>query len=206
MSLTIGFLAFHGQAFSGKDTACRLMTALAGKETHVIVARFAEPIYQMVRALLPFAHSSMSKEEKEKPRPELGGLSVRQLMIATGEGARKYDDRSWCNLWKDQLATAIYEAVMNSMVDKVLVLVPDMRKEAELAIFREVANWQGSIWFPELPAVVQTGYQVVKLTGIGGPENEQVDAATERMMDIPDALEITNDHAQGKFPLLQDLQ
>lgn len=198
------FVAFHGPAFAGKDTCCSLLRAMghrAGREGRMsVMARFAEPIYDMIRALVPRANSLMSKEEKELARPELGGLSVRQMAVAIGEGARRYKGDCWIALWQNDVLQQAYQMIQNGF-GEVVVLVPDLRKENERQGLMELParllnmlhlnreEWQGT---------VEAASVVVHIQTRNAPVNAQFDAATETPLDYCDNdLVLMNDHAAG---------
>jgi hypothetical protein len=64
-------------------------------------------------------------EEKSKPRPELGGLSIREMLVREGELRCRED----LNFWADKLACAI-EGMFIAGVR--MVIVDDLRKLSEL--------------------------------------------------------------------------
>lgn len=200
------FVAFHGPAFSGKDTCTRLMRSMVHPEraeeggNSTSVVRFAEPIYDMIRALVPHASSYMSKEEKERPRAELGGLSVRQMAVAVGEGARRYKGDCWIEMWqREALAEALQ--LIEDGVERVVIFTPDLRKENER---------QGLLSLPPLllnnlhlmrdkwDGLVQAASVVVHIQTRNAPVNAQFDAATETPLEYRDNdLVLMNDHAAG---------
>lgn len=145
MSRPVLWIGLTGPAFGGKDFCRRLLQANVTKGTAVVVARYAEPIYQMLRPLCPRAHSGMGKDAKERPREELGGLSVRQMAIAIGQGARQFDPMVWVNLHRAQAEAAIAAQLQQPQgeelgIRRVLVIVPDMRFETERAAFDEIQD------------------------------------------------------------------
>lgn len=199
MSMTIAIIGMHGAAFSGKDLACQILRAATHQDVVVIEARVAEAIYGMIRTLLPQAHSGMSKEDKELRREELGGLSIRQMAIAIGEGARKWSETSWVTLWETRLCNDIKLAVAVG-AKKILVLVPDLRKDAERRTFYRLAATAKEIsddsFWPEGP--INSASQLVMLQAENGQVNEQFNSATETQMETwAMDVEVVNDQAQG---------
>ena len=144
MSRPVLWIGLTGPAFGGKDFCRRLLQANVTSGTAVVVARYAEPIYQMIRPLCPRAHSGMGKDAKERPREELGGLSVRQMAIAIGQGARQFDPLVWVNLHRAQAERHIQLHLTQHNLEepfrRVLVIVPDMRFETERAAFDEIQD------------------------------------------------------------------
>ena len=111
-------VALHGQAYSGKDESRLLLEALAKQAgSHVIEMRYAEPLYKLAQALVPEAHPLMPKEAKERPRKELGGMSVRQLLVTAGEGSRRFVDDAWVKIHSDQLMRRVTEALEEGITD-----------------------------------------------------------------------------------------
>lgn len=193
----IRLIAFQGLAFSGKDTACNMLKAAAGAGHQLIEARFAEPIYEMIRALVPGANSQMTKEEKERPREELGGLSIRQMAVAIGEGARQYDPLCWIKAWRSSLLEDLGLAVGGSKRD-ILVLVPDLRKENEAEAFRQLAP-QVAVAVSEDPETTcHVTTTLVHLRALNAPPNPNPNPATEVLLE-PKFMEpvIVNDHSLG---------
>ncbi len=202
------FVAAHGPAFSGKDSVCKILANFAD-HCQVVEARFAEPIYEMVRSQVPEANSQMSKEDKERLRPELGGLSVRQAMVAIGEGFRQYDKECWIKLWRHSLITETVQAIADGYL-QVVVLVPDLRKADELKAFdnlpadlaiamtKRLDELQPSTTQP----LLQADTLLFHIYGQNAPENAQVNEATEtRLAEAPNDLLIINDHSRGKEEL-----
>ena len=211
------FVAAHGPAFSGKDSVCKVLDQLCGKDTYRLTGRFAEPIYEMVLSLVPQANSHMSKEEKESPRPELGGLSVRQAMVAIGEGFRQFDKECWIKLWRHSLLTEVAQAITDGYY-KVVVLVPDLRKQDELQAFHglpgdlailltktleaQAVTRPGRIW-----PLLQADSVVFQIYGQNAPENAQVNEATEtRLPEGAEDIPIINDHHLGKDNLFEHVR
>lgn len=211
------FVAAHGPAFSGKDSVCKALDQLRGKDTYRLTGRFAEPIYEMVRSQVPQADSHMSKEEKESPRPELGGLSVRQAMVAIGEGFRQFDKECWIKLWRHTLLTEVAQAITDGYY-KVVVLVPDLRKQDELQAFHglpgdlailltktleaQAVTRPGRIW-----PLLQADSVVFQVYGQNAPENAQVNEATEtRLPEGAEDIPIINDHHLGKHNLFEHVR
>lgn len=194
----IRLIAFQGLAFSGKDTACNILKGAAAHVNHqVIEARFAEPLYEMVRALVPCASSQLPKEEKEAPREELGGLSIREMLIAIGEGARQYDPLCWVKAWRASLLEDIDLAVGGAKRN-ILVLVPDLRKENEAEAFRQIVPLVATAASGDPETTCHVTATLVHLRALNAPVNPNPNAATEVLLQ-PKFGEpvIVNDHSQG---------
>lgn len=188
-------VALHGPAMSGKDTAAKMLRWEADPRVAVRELRFAEPIYQMIRTRVPEARSEMSKEEKERLRPELGGLSIRQMAIAIGEGARRYRDDSWVQIALNQLADQLrFEAAAGHHV---LVLVPDLRKAAEVEGLVQATS---PSWAGQHGVAARVRLVVAHIQPINAPQTGQYDAATETPLPFgPHSVRVVNDHAKGLF-------
>ena len=202
----VRLIAFQGLAFSGKDTACGMLKAFAESKGHqVIEARFAEPLYEMVRALVPTANSNMPKEEKEAPREELGGLSIRQMLIAIGEGAREYDPLCWIKAWRNSLLADLDLAAGGAKRD-ILVLVPDLRKENEAEAFRQLAPLAATAVSEDPETTCHVTATLVHLRALNAPENPNPNPATEVLLE-PKVGEVVmvNDHKQGLQQLATQL-
>lgn len=194
----IRLIAFQGLAFSGKDTACNMLSGYAQMHEHqVIVARFAEPLYEMVRALVPCASSQLPKEEKEAPRDELGGLSIRQMLIAIGEGARQYDPLCWVKAWRASLLEDI-DLVVGGAKRNILVLVPDLRQENEAEAFRQIAPLVATAASADPETTCHVTATLVHLRALNAPSNPNPNPATEVLLE-PKFGEpvIFNDHSHG---------
>lgn len=196
--IRIAFVGLHGPAFSGKDTALHILRALSTPTTRVIEARLAEPLYKMIRTRVPGAHSGMSKREKELPRRELGGLSIRQMAVAIGEGARKYDDYTWVSLWVNQIAQELQNGI-NHGVENFLVVVPDLRKAQELELFDQLGDAHILFAAGLSPVSLGTGSVLVHIEPKNAPVNDQVNAATETPLPFRMGrdLKVVNDHRAG---------
>lgn len=181
-------VGLHGPAFSGKDTAAHLLASAVKKDVVVVTARLAEPIYQMIRTQLPSAHSGMSKAEKERPRRELGGLSVRQMAIAIAEGSRKSNPMVWVNIWREQLNSNL-EYLDSTGQRHVLVLVPDLRMEHER---RALESANGTITGAEL------GGRILHIKPIGAERLDNPCPTTEAALVVKagEAV-VTSDHRAG---------
>lgn len=203
------FVAAHGPAFSGKDQVCRILDQLSSpRDVYRVVCRFAEPIYEMVRAHVLNANSHMSKEDKERARPELGGLSVRQACVAIGEGFRQYDGECWVKLWRHSLLTEVVQAISDGYLN-VLVLVPDLRKVNELMAFDALPGDLAILLTKTLEAqsvtrpgrvwpTLQADAVVMQIYAQNAPANDQVNEATEtRLPERAQDMCIINDHALG---------
>lgn len=194
------FVAFHGPAFSGKDTCTELLLGLRQERTYGVLARFAEPIYEMIGALVPGANSRMSKAEKEQPRPELGGLSIRQMAVALGEGARAFNKSCWINIWADSLLEEVVDTISYGF-DKVLVVVPDLRKADERdalhALPARLMDGMAEAW-PESKGKVEAASVLVHVQSRNSPVNEQHDPVTETPLEYEERdLVLMNDHGAG---------
>lgn len=190
-------IALHGQAYSGKDTAAQILRAAAVPGVEISQTRFADPIYSMIRTLVPFAHSGMSKEDKERSRTALGGLSVRQMAIAIGEGARKYRDDSWVLIAQ----RAIMEIARPDLsMAPHLILVPDLRKEAECEMLTQM---HGRVWRPArdeqgVAKTVEFNTLIVHIDAVGGVKTDQYNAATETpLKGTYRSLDVLNDQRRG---------
>lgn len=195
------FLAMHGPAFGGKDTACELLTAMRGKGTGVVVSRFAEPIYEMIRTRVPEANSRMTKEEKERPRAELGGLSIRQMAVGIGEGARSEDADVWIKLWVRKCLEDVTDHLLALGVPNVVVLVPDLRKEGERLAFDRLPEQlmcKLDEAFPDQRGKCWAAAKVVHIKPRNAPQNAQFNAATETPLVVRENdLVVHNDHSRG---------
>lgn len=194
------FVAFHGPAFGGKDTCCNLLEGMRKHPTPVLRPRFAEPIYDMIRRLVPGANSGMTKAEKELARAELGGLSVRQMAVAIGEGARRYNASCWINIWRDDLldeaAEWINRGLDNKPLEHLLVLVPDLRRQDEREAFHLLPAQLLDRVAPRRQ--VEAAAVLVHLQARNAPVNEQFNAATETPLPYEERdLVLMNDHSAG---------
>lgn len=133
-------LGIRGLAFAGKDEVrLQLQAMLEGRPVRVIEARYAQRIYEMVGKLCLDAHPLMSKAAKEKPREELGGLSVREMLISCGEGARRYAEDVWVKVWERDVHSQLAEAIEEGH-GVVVVVAPDLRKDVERRALYELAH------------------------------------------------------------------
>lgn len=176
-------IGVHGPAFSGKDEVLKLLKTLAPKDTVVIEARFADPMYEMLRPLLPLVilSSDMPKEEKHKPRPELGGLSIRQALIAVGEGFRGFQADAWCQMLVERMFDQIDDVPFHKSV---VVICPDLRRENEAWALREIPQRETPL--------------TLRISPVNSPVNEHHHGATESPIPRqPRDVEIINDHAKG---------
>lgn len=199
------FLALHGPAFSGKDTCAEILRHLRSKGTAVVESRFAEPIYQMIRTQVHDANSRMSKAAKEALRPALGGLSIRQMAVAIGEGARQYEQDCWINIWRNESLNRVGDSLLVHGAGKVLVLVPDLRKEGERQAFHRLPAELLDLMldaFPESQGKVEAASVVIHVQARNAPVNAQHNAATETPLAIEERdLVVMNDHAGGLHAL-----
>lgn len=202
------FLAVHGPAFSGKDTLCTLLSGMAKRPVTVIEARFAEPIYAMIRTRVPEANSRMTKDEKECPRAELGGISIRQMAVGIGEGARQADADVWINLWARKCLDDVVDCLLRGATH-VLVLVPDMRKEGERQAFMDLPiRLSRGLYeaFPHRVDGVSIAAHVIHLRAVEAPENSQFNAATETPLEVRNCESLLiNDHSKGVLNLSREL-
>lgn len=199
-TINVRLIAFQGKAFAGKDTACGMLREMAEAEGwKVIEARFAEPLYEMVRALVPQAHSQMGKEAKEASRPELGGLSIREMLISIGEGARQYDPLCWIKTWRHAIRQDLGMAVFDGKPEtKVLVLVPDLRKQNEADAFRALPESIGVDLVDACGGNVRVNQALIHLRAMNAPVNPSPNAATELdLLPEPEDTIMVNDHAGG---------
>lgn len=196
MSRIIMMVGTAGPAFSGKDTVCNAIRATLKKSVHVIDARFAEPIYEMVRALVPWAYSGLSKEDKERALPELGFLSIRQMMFKVGEAAREVNPACWIDIWRHQIIQQLADLAECAPDTHVLILVPDLRKDNEREAFHQLAC---SLDIPQYNRLL------THMRSINGPTNSQVNAATEQeLAEVgPREWELFNDHRSGVEELVR---
>lgn len=201
-------VGFHGPAFSGKDTACKLLAEMADRtQVAVINTRYAEPIYSMVRTLVPEACSDLPKEAKERPRPALGGLSVRQMTVAIGQGARQFNSTCWVEIWQNQVLKAVQDALLVG-AERVLVLVPDMRFKNERKAFDEIAiSLLEKLEEFQYPYAVSAASLLLHVQPVNGPVNAQFDKATETLMGVRQRDRVViNDHNLGLAGLAGSLQ
>lgn len=192
-------VALHGQAYSGKDESRLLLEALAKQAgSHVIEMRYAEPLYKLVQALVPEAHPLMSKEAKERPRKELGGMSVRQLLVTAGEGSRRFVDDAWVKIHSDQLMRRVSEA-LDQGHRNILVIIPDLRKETERDVLHVLLKQENSPWQYD---DVAWGGTVVHLVPKNAPVNPDPDPGTETPLEVlPGELVAENNHLLGRVNL-----
>ena len=202
------FLAMHGPAFSGKDTVCTLLSGMAKREVTIIEARFAEPIYTMIRTRVPEANSRMTKEEKECHRAELGGISIRQMAVGIGEGARQADPEVWINLWSRKCLDDVVDCLLRGATH-VLVLVPDLRKEGERKAFMDLPMRLQTVIqeaFPHRAAEIATAAHVIHVRAVEAPENAQFNAATETALGVQNHESLLiNDHSKGMVNLSREV-
>lgn len=83
-------IGIHGKAQSGKDTLGDLIYRKAeetGKK--VVLLSFAEPVKQLLMSMYGLTYEDLYTEEgKRSYPPQLGGASVRDMLISLGQGLR----------------------------------------------------------------------------------------------------------------------
>lgn len=80
------FIVLNGPPYSGKSTASRELSRMLNEKARTISDSFAAPMKHFIATLLGEAYADM---DKDKPRPELSGYSVRQFLIDLSQNYMK---------------------------------------------------------------------------------------------------------------------
>jgi hypothetical protein len=126
------FLFGHRQQH-GKDTCCNILEKFfkAGK-TPLCRTYFAKLLKRQVSEKYNLDFSKMDDGDYKLSKPEhLGGLSVRDILIKEGCGARA--------IWADVWANAVYQEMLNS--DATIGIVSDYRFPNEYDCFNRSFNF-----------------------------------------------------------------
>lgn len=83
-------IGVHGKAQSGKDTLSELICRKAEESgKRVVLLSFAEPVKRLLMEMYGLSWEDLHTEEgKSSYPPQLGGLSVRDMLISLGQGLR----------------------------------------------------------------------------------------------------------------------
>lgn len=188
-------IGIHGKAYSGKDTLAEALRPLLLEQfpdARIEELRFAEPLYDMLRTRMPEAGSHLSKAEKELPRPELGGLSQRQALLAMGQGFHNVNPMTMPHIWAYDMRDMINTYTQDKVTSRLFVLVPDVRRDDEAQTLLGTENAVGVIY---------------KVEAINGPTEENPDKRTEGGIfhDYVTA-HLLNDHGKGKEAFAQKVR
>lgn len=82
-----------GYKQSGKDTAAQALVDFRGFKR----LAFADPVREVTFALHPFLRD-IPYEDRDIPKLELGGRTLRSYLVEVGEGAREKDPYVWINI------------------------------------------------------------------------------------------------------------
>lgn len=188
-------IGIHGKAYSGKDTLAEALLPLLLEQfpdARIEELRFAEPLYDMLRTRMPEASSHLSKAEKELPRPELGGLSQRQTLLAMGQGFHNANPMTMPNIWAYDMRDMINTYTQDKVTSRLFVLVPDVRRDDEAQTLLGAENAVGVIY---------------KVRAINGPTEESPDKRTEGgIFHGYVTAHLLNDHSKGKEAFAQKVR
>lgn len=188
-------IGIHGKAYSGKDTlagALRPLLLEQFPDARIEELRFAEPLYDMLRTRMPEAGSHLSKAEKELPRPELGGLSQRQTLLAMGQGFHNVNPMTMPRIWAYDMRDMINTYTQDKVTSRLFVLVPDVRRDDEAQTLLGTENAVGVIY---------------KVRAINGPTEENPDKRTEGgIFHGYVTAHLLNDHSKGKEAFAQKVR
>jgi hypothetical protein len=128
-------IGIAGAARSGKDTLARMLILEAGEGAHM---SFAAPIREFIANLLNVPVEALQDGAyKERPLPELGGISPRQMMqtLGTEWGRDLVDPDLWIKVaeWK-------LKALQESMFPPAVVVFSDVRFENEADVIRRLGG------------------------------------------------------------------
>lgn len=138
MKTIIGFL---GRKASGKSTAARFCFERYGS----VNVPFAAGVKEMCRRVLPHVPEDAwygTQDEKARPRPELGGLSGRQVMQNMGNGAREVIGRS---VWID----AAFETIRTT--NRRIYTIDDVRYANEVDAIQRAGGYVVRLYNTALP-------------------------------------------------------
>jgi hypothetical protein len=120
----IMLIGLAGFKRSGKDTAGKALVRLGFARV-----AFGDALREEVFAMHPKA-KAIKDEDKERPQDFLGGKSLRDVLIAVGQGRRAEDPGYWVRLARDRIAAHLQEGRS--------VVVTDVRMHNEIDALREL--------------------------------------------------------------------
>lgn len=190
--MKVVIIGLNGLAGSGKDTALTYLRAAAPSTTTVLEARMAAPMYAMLQTLMPMVDpQTLTPTDKAEPRRELAMLSIREFMVALGEGLRAKKEGFWSSLfWTD---------VFDQLGDvpdghDALVVCPDLRTMDEVKTIINMGEFLNKL------QDTQAEVRFVNIIARGGPENPHHHAATEdALADFEFDVKVTNNRDEWKW-------
>lgn len=122
-------VAFNGPPRAGKDTAANLLADMLDKSiwvnAPVVRLPLAQPMREAAMGLIGLPYNFAGYDiTKDMPQDLLGGMTLRQLMIAFSEEFMKprFGSDIWCEIWHNSIPTGFAG----------IVLIPDLGFQKEV--------------------------------------------------------------------------